>query len=153
MLIVKATEYSEAGVKFGLEHDDARRAFNISLAKAGILLAAEQCQPSSGGIRICYPSNGGEPEIKSGPFAIDQELIAEYTLIDVGTEAEARDWALKMPVPSGFGAFEIELRKLNDHPDPIRDPRVLALEADLEDQFNMLQSIPEGVLRQVSSSL
>ncbi|QJD83021.1 YciI family protein [Cohnella herbarum] len=144
MLIVKATGYSEAGVKFSREYDDARRAFKKVLAKAGILLAEEQCQPSSSGIRICYPSNGGEPEIKSGPFAIDQELIAEYTLIDVGTETEAMDWALRMPVPPGFGAFEIELRKLNDETDSIRDPRALALEADLEDQINMLQNIPEG---------
>lgn len=41
MLIVKATGYSEAGVKHSREHNDARIAYKKSLARAGVLLAEE----------------------------------------------------------------------------------------------------------------
>lgn len=77
--------------------------------------------------------------MKTGPFPIDQELIAEYTLIDVRTEEEAADWALRMPIPAGLGAFQIEIRELEDKPSLIRDPKLLAMEVDLEEQLNMLK--------------
>nr|WP_261306424.1 YciI family protein [Paenibacillus andongensis] len=141
ILIVKATGYSETGVEFSREHNDAMVAYKKSLARSGALLAAEELQPSSSGIRILYPLHGGEPEVKAGPFPVDQELIASYTLIDVNSEDEAADWALKMPFPRGCGAFEIEMRELKEHTDSMRDPRILALEADLEDQINMLNKI------------
>jgi hypothetical protein len=141
ILIVKATGYSEAGVKHSREHNNAIIAYKRSLAKIGALLAADELQPSSSGIRISYPLDGGEPEVKVGPFPVDRELITAYTLIDASTEDEAADWARRMPVPRGCGAFEIEMRKLEENPDPIRDPRTLAMEADLEDQINMLKKI------------
>lgn len=141
MLIVKATGYVEAGVKYSREHTDAVNEYKKSLARAGVLLAAEELQPSSSGIRISYPLHGGEPEVKVGPFTVGQELIAGYTLIDVSSEDEAAEWALQMPVPKGLGAFEIEMRKLVDETDPMHNPRTLAMEAELEDQINMLKKI------------
>ncbi|NOU86049.1 YciI family protein [Paenibacillus sp. LMG 31460] len=141
MLIIKSTGYSEAGVKISREHNDAMVAYKKSLARAGALLAAEELQPSSSGIRILYPLHGGEPEVKAGPFPVDQELIAGYTLIEVNSEDEAADWALRMPYPRGCGAFEIEMRELKENTDSSRDPRILAMEADLEDQINMLKRI------------
>ncbi|EJQ92771.1 YciI family protein (plasmid) [Bacillus mycoides] len=141
MLIVKATGNSEAGVKQSQEHNDAMNTYKKSLARAGVLLATEELQPSSRAIRILYRLHGGEPEVKAGPFKVGQELIAGYTLIDVKSEDEAVDWALQMPVPKGFGAFEIEMRKLEDETDSIRDPRTLAMEADLKEQINMLKKI------------
>ncbi|WP_409340579.1 YciI family protein [Paenibacillus sp. MBLB4367] len=141
MLIVKATGYSETGVNHSREHNEERIAYKKSLAKAGALLAAEALQPSSTGIRISYPAHGGEPELRPGPFPADQELIAEYTLIEVETEVEALNWALRMPVSAGRGECEIELRRLEDYSGSLRDPRLQAMEADLQDQLNMLQTI------------
>ncbi|TNJ62439.1 YciI family protein [Paenibacillus hemerocallicola] len=117
MLIVKATGYSEAGVNHSREHNDARIAYKQSLAKAGVLLAAEELQPSSTGIRISYPSHGGEPEVQAGPFPANQEIIAEFTLIEARTEDEALNWALRLPAPAGRGGCEIELRRLADNSD------------------------------------
>ncbi|MFM1652842.1 YciI family protein [Brevibacillus sp. B_LB10_24] len=139
MLMVKSTGYSEAGVKHGREYNDAMIAFRQSLARAGVLLAAEDLQPSSSGIRITYPLQGGKPEVNVGPFPVDQQLIAGYTLIDVTTEEEAVEWALRMPVPISHGEYEIEMRKLQENLDAMRDPRALAMEGDLEDQINMLK--------------
>lgn len=139
MLIIKASGYSDSGVKFSREHNDAMAAYNKSLARAGALLASEELQPSSSGIRILYPLHSGEPEVKAGPFPVDQELIAGYTLIDVNSEDEAAAWALRMPFPRGCGAFEIEMRELKENTDSTRDARILAMEADLEDHINMLK--------------
>lgn len=55
MLIVKATGYSEAGVKISQEHNYAMIEYKNSLARAGALIAAEELQPSSSVIRILYP--------------------------------------------------------------------------------------------------
>ncbi|KRE48900.1 hypothetical protein ASG85_25650 [Paenibacillus sp. Soil724D2] len=141
MLIFKATGYSEAGVKICREHNDAMVSYKKSLARSGALLASEELQPSSSGIRILYPLHGGEPEIKTGLFPADQMLIAGYTLIDVNSEDEAADLALRMPIPRGHGAFEIEMRELKENMESTRDPRIQALETDLEDQINMLKRI------------
>ena len=115
--------------------------YNKSLAKAGVLLAVEELHPSASGTRIVYPLHDSEPELQVGPFSVDQRFIARFTLIDVSSEDEAIDWARRMPVPRGFGEFEIEMRKLKEKKDSIQDPRIIAMEADLEDQINMLKKI------------
>lgn len=140
LLIVKATGYSEAGVNYSREHNAAMIAYKKSLASEGLLISVEELQPSSTGIRITYPSEGGEPEILAGPFPVDQELIAEYTLIDVHSEDEAIYWALQMPVPVGSGEYKLEVRRLREYQDFLRDPRTLVMAADLEDQLNILKN-------------
>lgn len=139
MLIVKATAYSEAGVKTSQEYNEAMIAFKNSLADAGVLLATEELQPSSNGIRISYPADGGEPKIQAGPFKVDPVLIAEYTLIDVRTEHEALNWAIQMPVPANLGECEIELRRLKEKWHSLQKPSIQAMEADLQDQLSMLK--------------
>jgi hypothetical protein len=124
MLMVKATGYSEARVGHSREYNDALIAYKKTLAKAGALLAADELQPSSAGIRISYPSYGEEPEILAGPFPVDQELIAEYTLIEARTEEDALKWALQMPVPADRGEFKIELRRLEENLDDLRAPSI-----------------------------
>lgn len=138
MLIVKATGYTEAGITNGRKHSEAMAAYKEALAGAGALLASEQLQPSFSGMRILYPANGERPEIVFGPFPVDQQLIGGYMLIDAATEEEAIQWALRMPVPEGRGAHEIELRKLEESPDRVRDPRALAMETDLKEQIGMI---------------
>jgi hypothetical protein len=137
MFIVNATGYSEAGVNYSQEDIDAMIAYKKSLASSGVLISAEELHPSSTGIRIMYPSDSGKPEILVGPFPVDQELIAEYILIDVNSEDVAFNWALRMPVPMG----KIEVRKLKEDQGFLRDSGTLVMEADLEDQLNMLKKI------------
>ncbi|MCZ8518941.1 MULTISPECIES: YciI family protein [Paenibacillus] len=145
MLMVKGTGYSEAGVQHGREYDAAVAAYWQSLAQAGVLLAAEELLPSSAGIRIRVRPYDGEPEVQAGPFPADAGLLAGFALIDVMTEDEALQWALRMPIPAGMGRggaeWRIELRRLAEPTDAWRDPRIEALEADLQDQLHMLQRI------------
>lgn len=143
MLLVKATGYTEAGVDHTREYSDAKIAYKRALAMSGVLLANGELQPSRAGFRIGYPTYGGEPEVLAGPFPTDQELLAEYALIDVRTEDEALNWALRMPVPADRGEFKIELRRLEDHSDDSQDPGVLAMKDDLQDQLSMLRGIPK----------
>ncbi|WP_057761842.1 YciI family protein [Cytobacillus praedii] len=140
MFIVKATGYSEAGGNYNQKYTDAMIAYKKSLAGAGVLVSAEALHPSSTGIRIMYPSDSEKPEILVGPFLADQELIAEYTLIDVDSEADALNWALRMPVPTGCGEFKIEVRKLKKNLGFLRYSGTCALEADLKDQLSMLKN-------------
>lgn len=140
MLIVKATGFLEAGVNHSQEHVDAMMAYKKSLARVGALLATEELQPSSSGIRICYSIHGGEPEIQAGPFPADQELVAEYMLIDVRTENDALKWALRMPVPADRMSM-IEIRRLEENSDTLPEPGIHAMEADLQEHLHMLRRI------------
>ena len=139
MLIVKGTRYSEAGVKISTELMDAMTAYNESLARAGVLLAAEGLKPSSSGMRITYPVLGGMPQVTVGPFAREKELVAGFTMIDVKTEEEAIEWAMRMPNPSGSGEGEIELRQLIEDVNLLQASTTMALEAGLRDQIDMLK--------------
>ena len=96
----------------------AMATYHEELAKAGILLDANGLQPSSKGWRVRY-ENGGRRVI-DGPFAEAKELIAGYTLIQVGSREEALEWTRRFPAPfEGPEACEIEVRQvyeLDDFP-------------------------------------
>ena len=111
MIIVKATQDSEAGV-MPEEKLIARMAkYHEELAKAGMLLDASGLQASSKGWRIKY--SGEKGTFVDGPFAETKELIAGYTLIQVQSKEEAIEWARRFPNPMGEGAeAEIEVRQL-----------------------------------------
>lgn len=138
MLIVKATKQSEAGVKPDRQLMDEMASFNESLAEAGVLLAAEGLQPSSSGLRITYSEYGEKPNVVVGPFAEAKGIIAGFTLIDVKSEEEAIAFALRMPNPAYGGEGEIELRLLLDDTNLLQGSRMMALEADLRDQIDIL---------------
>jgi hypothetical protein len=111
MIIVKATQDSEAGVmpeeKLIAEMVD----FHEQLAKAGVLRDASGLQRSAKGWRIKY--NGSRRTVVDGPFAETKELIAGYTLIEVKSRQEALDWTRRFPNPAvDGGEGEIEVRQL-----------------------------------------
>lgn len=139
ILMVKATEYSEAGVNPGREFLKAMMVYKRSLAEAGVLLAAEEIQPSSSGMRITHSIYGGEPEFEAGPFPVEQAFIAKYFLIEVETEREAVNWALRIPVQKEYGAASIELRKIEEVSNIDQGPRLETMEADLHNQLKMLR--------------
>lgn len=142
MLIVKATSYTEAGITHkSTEYLDAFALYKNTLAKAGMLLAAERLEPSSSGIRIKFPPGGGALKMQSGPFPIDEELIVAYVLIEAASEAEALEWARQMPLPPDQGEWRIELRRLKEDGSLKQEPRMMAMEADLMDQLSILQQM------------
>jgi len=126
MMIVKATQDSEAGVPPSKELVDAMMKYNEELAKAGVLVAADGLHPSSNAVRISYPVPGEKPKLVDGPFTEAKELIAGFTMIDVRSREEAIEWALRMPDPHGNGHGEIELRQVFEAADITKDPEAQA---------------------------
>lgn len=110
MIIVKATPESEAGVMPEQSLLAAMGRFHEELSRAGILRDASGLKPSSSGWRIKY--SGSETTVVDGPFPETKELVAGYTVIEVGSRADALEWTRRFPNPAiGGGEGEIEARE------------------------------------------
>jgi len=109
MLIVKATEETEAGVMPKTEVLEAMGKYNEELVKAGVLLAGEGLHPSSRGVRVKF--SGDKRTVIDGPFAETKELIAGFWLIEVKSLAEAIEWVKRVPNPTGEESV-IEIRQV-----------------------------------------
>ena len=110
MIIVKASKNSEAGNLPSQELREAMTKYNEELVKAGVRIMAKGLHPSSNGIRLSYPTEGGTPVVTDGPFSDD--VVAGFILIDVKSREEAIEWAMRMPDPQGHGKGQIELRQV-----------------------------------------
>ena len=111
MVIVKATEDSEAGRMPTEELLTAMMKYNEELVKAGIMLAGDGLQPSSKGARVHFDGPGRT--VIDGPFAETKELVAGYWIWQVRSLEEAIEWVKRCPNPM-FGPSEIEIRPLYD---------------------------------------
>jgi hypothetical protein len=109
MMIVKATEDSEAGVMPSEELLAAMGRYNEELANSGALLAGEGLHPSAKGARVRF--SGAERTVVAGPFAPAHELIAGFWLIQAESLDEAIAWAKRCPNPMK-GDSEIEIRQV-----------------------------------------
>jgi hypothetical protein len=109
MVIVKASEDSEAGImpKQQLLADMGK--FNEELVKAGVMLAADGLRPSSKGKRVRF--SGEKRIVIDGPFAETKELIAGYWLWQVRSMEEAVEWLKRCPCPHA-GESEVEIRQV-----------------------------------------
>ena len=114
MVLVKATEDSEAGVMPSEELFQAMGEYNAALAEAGIMLAGEGLKPSSNGKRVAF--NGAERTVADGPFSAVNELVAGFWLWDVKDMDEALEWVKRCPNPMP-GPSEIEIRPLYEMED------------------------------------
>jgi hypothetical protein len=130
MIIVKATEDSEAGKMPSVELLTAMGKFNEELVNAGVLLAGEGLQPSSKGARIRY--EGTKRTVIDGPFSETKELIAGFWLIQVKSKEEAIEWMKRCPNPFD-GPSEIEIRQVFEMEDfgDLATPEVVAQEEAL----------------------
>lgn len=107
MVMVKATEESEAGVMPSEEFLAEMGKFNEELVEAGVMLAGEGLHPSSKGVRIQF--SGEERSVVDGPFAETKELVAGFWMWQVESMDEAVEWVKRCPKPMP-GESEIEIR-------------------------------------------
>jgi hypothetical protein len=110
IVIVKASEASEAGVMPSEKLLADMGKFNEELVKAGILLAGEGLHPSSRGARIRF--NGDQRTVIDGPFTETKELVAGFWMIEVGSKEEAIEWFKRCPNPHEGVESEIEIRQV-----------------------------------------
>jgi hypothetical protein len=109
MILVKATQSSEAGVMPSKEQFAEMGRFNEELARVGILLAADGLHPSSKGVRVRF--SGTERTVIEGPFANPNELVAGFWLWQVSSREEAIEWVKRCPNPMPEDS-EIEIRQV-----------------------------------------
>ena len=107
MILVKASEDSEAGVMPSEELLTAMGRYNEELVKAGVMLAGEGLAPSSKGARVRF--SGSERSVVDGPFTETKELIAGFWLLQVKSRDEAIEWIKRAPLDGGA---EIEIRQV-----------------------------------------
>ncbi|MGB8699582.1 MAG: YciI family protein [Thermosynechococcaceae cyanobacterium] len=107
MVMVKATQDSEAGVMPTEQLLTEMGQYNEELVKAGIMLAGEGLHPSSKGVRVQF--SGTNRSVTDGPFTETKELIAGYWLWQVQSIEEAIAWVKRCPNPMP-GDSEIEIR-------------------------------------------
>jgi hypothetical protein len=106
MVIVKASEESEAGVLPDAKILTEMGKYNEELVKAGVMLAGEGLQPSSKGVRVRF--SGNKRTVIDGPFAETKELVAGFWLWQVRSKEEAIEWLKRAPFKEG----EVEIRQV-----------------------------------------
>jgi hypothetical protein len=109
MVLVKATNDSEAGVMPSTELLEAMGKYNEELVNAGVMQAGEGLHPSSKGKRVVF--DGASRTVVDGPFAAINELVAGFWIWQVKDMAEAVEWVKRCPNPMP-GKSEIEIRPL-----------------------------------------
>jgi len=110
LILVKATQDSEAGVMPADSLLAEMGKYHEELAKAGLLVDGSGLQASSKGWRIRY--DGKQRSFVDGPFAETKELVAGYTIINVKSREEAVAWTKRFPNPAvDGGEAEIEVRQ------------------------------------------
>jgi len=114
MVIVKATEESEAGALPSAEMLTAMGRYNEELVAAGIMQAGEGLKPSSAGARVHF--DGASRTVTDGPFTETKELIAGFWLWTVKDLDDAIAWVKRCPNPMP-GPSAIEIRPLYEAED------------------------------------
>jgi len=135
MVMVKATQDSEAGVMPSEQLLADMGRFNEELVKAGVMLAGEGLHPSSKGVRVKF--SGDRRSVVDGPFAETRELIAGFWLWQVHSMDEAIEWVRRCPNPMP-GDSEIEIRPVFEAEDfgEALTPELRAQEQRLRDSLD-----------------
>jgi hypothetical protein len=109
MVIVKASEASEAGEMPSTELLTAMGKYNEELVDAGIMKAGEGLHPSSKGKRVRF--SGKDRAVIDGPFAETKELIAGFWIWELPSMADAVEWLKRCPNPHDE-VTEVEIRPI-----------------------------------------
>jgi hypothetical protein len=123
MVLVKATNDSEAGVLPTREQFAEMGKFNEQLVKDGVMLAGEGLQASSKGARMRF--DGGRATVTDGPFAETKELLAGFWIVQGKSKDEIISRFMSAPFDRGE---ELEIRQIfevedfsDNLPDDVRE--------------------------------
>ena len=112
LMIPKGYETAQPGIDLDPKRVEAMMKYNEDLAKAGVLLALDGLHPPSTGARVTF--EGGRPKVTDGPFAEAKEVLGGYWMINVGSRAEAIEWATRCPASENE---IIEIRQVQEMSD------------------------------------
>ena len=114
MVLVKATQHSEAGEMPSAELLAAMGEFNQELIRAGIMLDGGGLHPSAKGARVRFA--GPNRSVREGPFDNTAELISGYWIWKVKSLDEAIEWVKRCPNPMPESS-DIEIRPMYEMED------------------------------------
>ncbi len=118
MVLINATEQTEAGEMPSQELLEQMTAYNEELVKAGVMLAGDGLRASSEGVRVEFA--GSERRVIDGPFAETKELLAGYWVWQVRSMDEAVEWVRRIPNPDDEHAI-VELRPVFEADDFVEE--------------------------------
>jgi hypothetical protein len=105
MILIKSDDETENGAVPDERLINEMGMFNARMEKAGILRAGEGLTPSREGARITITEE--RRTVTDGPFAEAKELVAGFWIIEVGSLAEAVEWAGQVPSPGTTTRLEV----------------------------------------------
>lgn len=115
MLIMRGTD--EAREKYEQipfrEVIEAMGAYNESLIKAGVLLAAEGLADSMAG-NFVVDFSAEPPAVTDGPYGETHELFNGFWIIQTSSKEEAAEWAARCPLGPGS---KLEVRRVSEMSD------------------------------------
>ena len=112
LMIPRGYETAAPGTMPTAEAVAAMMRYNEALKDAGVLITLDGLHPPSTGARVSFPD--GKPVVTDGPFTESKEVLGGYWMIDVGSRAEAIEWAKKCP---GSANEIIEIRQVQEMSD------------------------------------
>jgi hypothetical protein len=87
-------------------------AFNEQLINAGVMVAGEGLVDAAQSVVI--DNTGEKPIVTDGPYGEVHELFNGFYILEVSSQEEAVEWALKMPLTRGS---KTEIRRVSDESD------------------------------------
>ncbi len=111
-LIPKGYESAAPDALPDLEAATKMMEYNLSLQKAGVLLACDGLLPPSAGARISY--SDGKATVRDGPFTEAKEAVGGYWILQVRSREEAIEWFRRAPIADND---IIEVRQFFEMPD------------------------------------
>ena len=114
LMIPKGYESAAPGALPDAKAVEAMMKYNESLQRAGVLLALDGLHPPSMGARVSF--SAGNPTVTEGPFPGVSEVLGGYWMIQVGSKADAIEWASRCPA-SDREVIEIrQVQEIADFP-------------------------------------
>jgi hypothetical protein len=116
MLIMRSDDSAvEAHQEIPFEESIAAMgAYNESLIKAGVLLAAEGLTEATEGLVVDFEST--PPVVTDGPYGETKELFNGFWIIQASSAEEAAEWAKRCPLGPGSKLEVRRVAELEDFP-------------------------------------
>jgi len=89
-------------------------AYNEQLMNAGVLVAGEGLADPATGVVVDH--TGEKPIVTDGPYGEVHELFNGFYILQVSSQEEAVEWALRMPPAIARGS-KTEIRRVTDDSD------------------------------------
>lgn len=114
IMVLMTKEADQAGRLPSAEEFAEMGRYQEEMVRAGVLMAGEGLRPTALGARVKFVGGGKRPLVFDGPFAESKEVIAGFSILQVGSRAEAIEWASRAPFPEGT---QLEIRQLFEDDD------------------------------------